>query len=173
MGIGSFGFSEMLVIVVLVLIFFGPQRMPEIARGLGKAMREFRKSMNEVKRELEQAGMADDSPAWKQDTRDTQPRPSGTIEPPHMTAGAPPTGGPAATAETPAAESPAPPPPADAEPAISSTAVDDPGAATTAVDDGEPAVSHEAAGAPEDVPAASEPAPPEPDRPPAPSDPPA
>ena len=86
MGIGSFGFSEMLVIVVLVLIFFGPQRMPEIARGLGKAMREFRKSMNEVKRELEQAGMADDSAASKQDD---QPRPSGTIEPPHMTAGAP------------------------------------------------------------------------------------
>ncbi|MDP2480703.1 MAG: twin-arginine translocase TatA/TatE family subunit [Candidatus Palauibacterales bacterium] len=122
MGIGSFGFSEMLVIVVLVLIFFGPQRMPEIARGLGKAMREFRKSMNEVKRELEQAGMADDSPAWKQDTRDIQPRPSGTIEPPHMTAGAPPSSGP--------------------EPAESSTSVDDGPASTTDVDES-PAMARE------------------------------
>jgi sec-independent protein translocase protein TatA len=118
MGIGSFGFSEMLVIVVLVLIFFGPQRMPEIARGLGKAMREFRKSMNEVKRELEQAGMADDSPAWKQDTRDTQPRPSGTIEPPHMTAGAPPSGGPeaAGSAERPSSPAAVPEPSPEPEP---------------------------------------------------------
>lgn len=55
MGIGSFGFSEMLVIFVIVLVFFGPRRLPEIARSLGHAMREFRRSLNQIQRELEEA----------------------------------------------------------------------------------------------------------------------
>jgi sec-independent protein translocase protein TatA len=54
MGIGSIGFTEILVIAVIVLIFFGPQRLPEVTRALGGAMREFRRSMNEIQRELEE-----------------------------------------------------------------------------------------------------------------------
>jgi sec-independent protein translocase protein TatA len=54
MGIGSIGFTEIMVIAVIVLIFFGPQRLPEISRALGGAMREFRRSMNEIQRELEE-----------------------------------------------------------------------------------------------------------------------
>ena len=54
MGIGSIGFTEILVIAVIVLIFFGPQRLPEVSRALGGAMREFRRSMNEIQRELEE-----------------------------------------------------------------------------------------------------------------------
>ena len=42
MGFGSLGISELLVIFVIVLVFFGPKRMPEVARSLGSAMREFR-----------------------------------------------------------------------------------------------------------------------------------
>jgi len=53
MGFGNLGISEMLVIGVFVLIFFGPRRMPEIARSLGKAMREFKKGVNEIQRELD------------------------------------------------------------------------------------------------------------------------
>jgi len=53
MGFGTFGFSEMLVVAVIVLIFFGPRRLPEIGQSLGRAMREFRRSLNEIKRELE------------------------------------------------------------------------------------------------------------------------
>ncbi len=101
MGIGNFGFSEILLIVVMVLVFFGPQRMPEIARGLGKAMREFRKGMNEVKRELEQAGLADETSVWRPDT--TADRPTGTVEPLHTVAGAGPTGGPPPSAAEPEA----------------------------------------------------------------------
>lgn len=55
MGIGSLGFSEMVVIFVIILIFFGPRRFPEIARSLGHAMREFRRSLNQIQRELEEA----------------------------------------------------------------------------------------------------------------------
>lgn len=55
MGIGSLGFSEMVVIFLIILIFFGPRRFPEIARSLGHAMREFRRSLNQIQRELEDA----------------------------------------------------------------------------------------------------------------------
>lgn len=47
------GMDEMLVIVVLILILFGSKRLPELARGLGKAMRDFRKAADDVKRELD------------------------------------------------------------------------------------------------------------------------
>ncbi len=55
MGFGSLGISELLVIFVVVLVFFGPKRMPEVARSLGSAMREFRRSLNQIQRELEEA----------------------------------------------------------------------------------------------------------------------
>ena len=58
MGIGNLGFSEMLVIAVLVLIFFGPRRMPEIGRAVGRALREFRRGLNEIQRELQEAERA-------------------------------------------------------------------------------------------------------------------
>lgn len=55
MGIGNLGWAEILVIAVFVLIFFGPQRLPEVARSMGHAMREFRRSLNQIQRELEEA----------------------------------------------------------------------------------------------------------------------
>ncbi len=55
MGIGSLGFAELIVIFVIVLVFFGPRRFPEIARSMGHAMREFRRSLNQIQRELEDA----------------------------------------------------------------------------------------------------------------------
>jgi len=54
-GIGNLGWAEILVIAVFVLIFFGPQRLPEVARSMGHAMREFRRSLNQIQRELEEA----------------------------------------------------------------------------------------------------------------------
>lgn len=73
MGFGNFGIWEMLVIGLFVLIFFGPQRMPEIARSLGKAMREFKKGVNEIQRELEVADRD-----TRQATRTTWQPPSST-----------------------------------------------------------------------------------------------
>lgn len=55
MGIGSLGVTEMAVIFVIALLVFGPKRLPELGRSLGSAMREFRRSVNEIQRELEQA----------------------------------------------------------------------------------------------------------------------
>lgn len=58
MSFGNFGFSEILIIAVLVLIFFGPRRMPEIGRAVGGALREFRRGLNEIQRELQEAERA-------------------------------------------------------------------------------------------------------------------
>lgn len=55
MGFGSLGFAELAVIFIIVLVFFGPRRLPEIARSMGHAMREFRRSLNQIQRELEDA----------------------------------------------------------------------------------------------------------------------
>jgi sec-independent protein translocase protein TatA len=53
---GGVGGSEVLLIVLFVLVFFGSARMPEFARGFGKVMREFRKAVNQIKYEIENPG---------------------------------------------------------------------------------------------------------------------
>jgi sec-independent protein translocase protein TatA len=45
---GNLGAGEILLIVVFILIFFGPRKIPEIAQGLGKGIREFRKATREI-----------------------------------------------------------------------------------------------------------------------------
>ncbi len=51
--IGPLGWSELLIILFLVLIFFGPRRLPEVAEAIGKSLRKFKKASREVKDELE------------------------------------------------------------------------------------------------------------------------
>jgi len=51
----SLGMPEILVILVIVLILFGPKKLPELARGLGQSIREFKKGASEIKQEFEQA----------------------------------------------------------------------------------------------------------------------
>lgn len=62
MGFGSLGISELVVIFIIVLVFFGPRRFPEIARSMGSAMREFRRSLNQIQRELEEVDPRKDIP---------------------------------------------------------------------------------------------------------------
>lgn len=45
---GNFGTTEILLIVLVILIFFGAKKIPELAQGLGKGIREFRKAAKEV-----------------------------------------------------------------------------------------------------------------------------
>jgi len=53
------GFPEMILIGLVVLVLFGPKKIPEIAQGLGKGMKEFRKAMKEVQEKVEQAASED------------------------------------------------------------------------------------------------------------------
>ncbi len=47
------GMPEMFIILVVVLLLFGSKRLPELAKIIGKSMREFRKAAEEVKREID------------------------------------------------------------------------------------------------------------------------
>ena len=49
----NIGFPELLIILAIALIIFGPNKLPELAKGLGRAMREFRKATEEVKESFE------------------------------------------------------------------------------------------------------------------------
>jgi sec-independent protein translocase protein TatA len=52
MGIGNVGMGEILLIFLVVLLVFGAKRIPEIARGLGKGIREFKDATREIQKEL-------------------------------------------------------------------------------------------------------------------------
>lgn len=43
---------EIFVILLIVLLLFGSKKIPELARGLGKGMREFRRATDEIKKEI-------------------------------------------------------------------------------------------------------------------------
>ena len=47
--------QEIVILALAVLILFGSKKIPEMARGLGKGMREFRKAADDIKRELNQS----------------------------------------------------------------------------------------------------------------------
>ena len=46
------GGSELIFVILFVIMFFGAEKIPEIARGLGKMMREVKDASNEIKREI-------------------------------------------------------------------------------------------------------------------------
>jgi len=56
MRIGPFGIWEILIILVVVLLVFGPRRLPEMAKGLGQSVRAFRKELRDMKSELDLDG---------------------------------------------------------------------------------------------------------------------
>ncbi len=49
------GGQELLLILFVVLLFFGPSKLPELARGLGKGMREFKKAQSDLENEFNKA----------------------------------------------------------------------------------------------------------------------
>ncbi|HEY5792040.1 MAG TPA: twin-arginine translocase TatA/TatE family subunit [Chthoniobacterales bacterium] len=49
---GSLGWPEILLIFLVVLVLFGAKRLPELARGLGRSLSEFRKAKDEFDQEI-------------------------------------------------------------------------------------------------------------------------
>ncbi|MDX1672233.1 MAG: twin-arginine translocase TatA/TatE family subunit [Balneolaceae bacterium] len=47
------GVPEILIIALVILLFFGAKRIPELARGIGKGISEFRKASDDIKKEIE------------------------------------------------------------------------------------------------------------------------
>lgn len=51
---GSIGPAELILIFVIALLVFGPKKLPEIGRSVGKALREFKKTSDEIKGRIEE-----------------------------------------------------------------------------------------------------------------------
>lgn len=78
----NIGWAELVIILVIVLVIFGPKRLPEVGRSLGKGIREFRKSTSELQQQLteekeekppvKQGGQAEEQPA-----KDSEPKNTG------------------------------------------------------------------------------------------------
>ena len=54
LALGMPGGWEILVIALFVIIFFGAKKIPEIARGMGRGIREFKDATKEIKSEIEE-----------------------------------------------------------------------------------------------------------------------
>lgn len=54
-AIGMPGGWEWIIIILVVLIFFGAKKIPELARGLGRGIREFKDATKEIKRDIDES----------------------------------------------------------------------------------------------------------------------
>lgn len=50
--LGNLGTSELLIIALVVLLLFGGKKIPELMRGLGKGVNQFKKGMNEIEEQV-------------------------------------------------------------------------------------------------------------------------
>ena len=71
-GVGT---TELIVIMFVILLLFGAKKLPELAQGLGKGIREFKKASNEIQDEF-RSNL--ESPATKSNTQNDQRSDSGT-----------------------------------------------------------------------------------------------
>ncbi|MFH5832441.1 twin-arginine translocase TatA/TatE family subunit [Halalkalibaculum sp. DA3122] len=52
--LGGLGGTEILVILLVILLFFGAKKIPELARGIGQGINEFKKASDQIKKEIEE-----------------------------------------------------------------------------------------------------------------------
>jgi sec-independent protein translocase protein TatA len=77
---GSIGMPELIIIFVIALIIFGPRKLPELGRSLGKSLAEFKKASNELKNTLEEEIRIEE--AKDADTKREAPKATVATEPP-------------------------------------------------------------------------------------------
>lgn len=78
---GSFGGMEIVIILLVILLFFGAKRIPELARGIGQGMNEFRKASDQIKKELaegQKEGMDSSSTSDSKSEKQTTPATNNT-----------------------------------------------------------------------------------------------
>ncbi len=89
---GSFGWMELLLILIIVLIIFGAGKIPQLGEGLGKAIKGFKKSVNEpdavdvtpMAEGQGQQGQAPPSQVGQSTAQGGQPQPNGQAQAAHQ-----------------------------------------------------------------------------------------
>ena len=75
---GPIGMPELIVIMVIALIIFGPRKLPELGRSLGRSLNEFKRASNELKHTLDEEIRVDEQRAAEQRAAEAQPRTTST-----------------------------------------------------------------------------------------------
>ena len=78
---GSIGMPELIIILTLALIIFGPRKLPELGRSLGKSLGEFKRASNELRNTLDEEIRIEEERTQRAPSR---PRPSLRGPPPRI-----------------------------------------------------------------------------------------
>lgn len=57
--LGNLGTGEIIIIALVVLLLFGGRKIPELMRGIGKGIRSFKEGVNNIEKDIENAGKDD------------------------------------------------------------------------------------------------------------------
>src|SRR5438094_8829515 len=99
---GTLGFSELIIILAIILIIFGAGRLPQIGEGLGKALKGFKKEVHEAPPPGDPNAPNEQAPSAEASQAVENPQPTQTTAaPPHTPAAAPYRPGPEMTPGTP------------------------------------------------------------------------
>jgi len=73
---GSLGLPELVLIFIVALLLFGPRKLPDIGRSLGRALGEFRRASNDLKRTIEEEVATEDLRQVAREAREATALPS-------------------------------------------------------------------------------------------------
>ena len=82
----SLGFGEIIVVLIIALIVFGPKRLPEMGRTIGRSLREFRRATSDLRAEIEE-DLDDEPPRVAAPGARPRPPTAGNGEEPERAAG--------------------------------------------------------------------------------------
>jgi sec-independent protein translocase protein TatA len=69
--LGSVGMPELIIILVIALMVFGPRKLPELGRAVGQTMNEFKKGLNNIRETVEEETRKEEQKAAAPNTADT------------------------------------------------------------------------------------------------------